>query len=219
MHRVLDAVGSLNHTAFALPDHDEARHGGRAEGGVGGRVYGEGLEVRRVAQSALREARDIHEGQSSSLANGYDYPSRVRTFALFLAIITRHSSRCGRGGCPAHRLSPFRSFVAYLTIDQSSDCLFVFDLSAPTRAAYSLLRQRPRTWFCVLALPFLDAFLFSDSVFVRPPFPTALHIHMGRSSVVRSSLGMHYPCSFVPGVLLPAPPSKGASSSLRGSAD
>jgi hypothetical protein len=52
--------------------------------------------------------------------------------------------------------------------------------------------------FRVLALPFLDGFLFSDSV---APSPSN-----GRSRAVRSSLGIRYLRSFVPGVLFPAFP-------------
>jgi hypothetical protein len=45
---------------------------------------------------------------------------------------------------------------------------------------------------------------------MRALLPTALDIHMGRSRAVRSSLGIHYPCSFVPRDLLPAlPPRSG----------
>ncbi|KAJ7925798.1 hypothetical protein B0H13DRAFT_1974439 [Mycena leptocephala] len=51
--------------------------------------------------------------------------------------------------------------------------------------------SRPGYAFHALALPFWDGFLFSDSVFVRPPLPTGLHIHMGRSRAARSSLGIH----------------------------
>ncbi|KAJ7712185.1 hypothetical protein B0H14DRAFT_3638772 [Mycena olivaceomarginata] len=51
----------------------------------------------------------------------------------------------------------------------------------------------PPDVFRTLVLPVLDGLFFSDSVFARSLLPTALHVHMGRSRAVRSSLGIHYP--------------------------
>jgi hypothetical protein len=46
-----------------------------------------------------------------------------------------------KGWMPRSSLSPFQSFVAYLMIDQSSDCLFVLDVNIDN---YYLLTPEPR---------------------------------------------------------------------------
>ncbi|KAJ7815019.1 hypothetical protein B0H14DRAFT_1413397 [Mycena olivaceomarginata] len=78
--------------------------------------------------------------------------------------------------------------------------------------------SHPWTWFYALALPFLDSLFFS----ARPLLPMALHVHMGRSRAVCSSLGVHYPLpalvhsrGFTPRAPF-ALGTKGALSSLRG---